>query len=182
MKNKNKLLLFLALNAASSFVSAKEIGYDKLYDKITKNITTGKSNNDSYKLIERILVQRNRELKDLYAQGDYIVKPEYLEWQIFATGFYAERGNGDNTSGNARYNSKTEGYFDENGKYVSSSSGKPYKDKQEPKTIELINKIIRNPKWYIFLNSVLKVNLSLLINNFVRIGSKIVETILTTIP
>ena len=137
MKNKNKLLLFLALNAASSFVSAKEIGYDKMYDKITKNITTGKSNNDSYKLIERILVQRNRELKDLYAQGDYIVKPEYLEWQIFATGFYAERGNGDNTSGNARYNSKTEGYFDENGKYVSSSSGKPYKDKQEPKTIEL---------------------------------------------
>ena len=61
MKNKNKLLLFLALNAASSFVSAKEIGYDKMYDKITKNITTGKSNNDSYKLIEGIFVQRKRE-------------------------------------------------------------------------------------------------------------------------
>ena len=28
------------------------------------------------------------ELKDLYKQSDYIVKPEYLEWQIFFSGFY----------------------------------------------------------------------------------------------
>jgi hypothetical protein len=133
MKYKNKLLLFLALNAASTLVGAKTINYDK----ITKNITTGKSNNDSYKLIERLLAQKNKELKDLYAQGDYIIKPEYLEWQIFASGFYAERNNGDNTSGNSRYHSKTEGYFDENGRYVQETAGKPYKNKQEVKSIDL---------------------------------------------
>ena len=38
MKNKNKLLLFLALNAASSFVNAKEVSYNKMYDKMTKSI------------------------------------------------------------------------------------------------------------------------------------------------
>lgn len=54
---------------------------------MTKNISTNKSNKDNYQLIERILNQRNKELKDLHLQGDYIVKPEYLEWQIFFNSF-----------------------------------------------------------------------------------------------
>ena len=143
MKNKKLLAFVLALNSMLSVYSnsagSKSLttNYNNMYDKFIKNINTGKSNGENYKLIENILNKRNRELKDLYAQGDYIVKPEYLEWQIFATAFYAERGNGDNTSGNARYNSKTEGYFDENGRYVSTSGGKAYKDKQQPKIIDL---------------------------------------------
>ena len=75
MKNKEKLLLFLAFNAIAPFVNA-ESKYDKLYDEMVRNLTEEQSNEDSYKLLTRILVQRNKELKDLYAQSDYIVKPE----------------------------------------------------------------------------------------------------------
>ena len=39
---------------------------DKLYNNIMKNIKADKSNNDNYKLIENILKQKNKELKDLY--------------------------------------------------------------------------------------------------------------------
>ena len=110
------------------------------------NIKTGKSNNNNYKLIEEVLNQRNRELKDLYLQGDYIVKPEYLEWQIFFSGFYHENEKGDNTAENARYHSKVEygtaGYYNENGEYVVTEiikdvSGKPYQTPQNWKSIDL---------------------------------------------
>ena len=50
---------------------------------MTKNIESGKSNDKNYKLIEDVLNKRNQELKDLYMQSDYIIKPEYLEWQVF---------------------------------------------------------------------------------------------------
>jgi hypothetical protein len=102
MKNKDKLMIFLALNAVAPLVSA-ESKYDKLYNKMTKNIKEDKSNEDSYKLINRVLNQRNKELKDLYAQNDYIVKPEYLEWQIFFSGLYSNTERGDNTLSNAEY-------------------------------------------------------------------------------
>ena len=102
-KFKNKKLLFLlALNslAISGGVEKYDLGakYDKLYTNMVKNIGTGKSNSDNYKLIEKVLNQRNKELKDLYMQSDYIVKPEYLEWQIFFTGFYENNHSGTGNS------------------------------------------------------------------------------------
>ena len=77
MKTQNKLLLFLALNAVIAPMSSASAKYDRLYDKMIKNLNSNKSNNESYKLIERILNQKNKELKDLYLQSDYVMKPEY---------------------------------------------------------------------------------------------------------
>ena len=143
-KNKSIIAFSLALNAVLSTYSgsapAKSLNMnsDNVYNKIIKDMKSGKSSNGTYKMLEDILNKRNKELKDLYLQGDYIVKPEYLEWQIFASAFYAERDNGDNTSENARYRSGTEGYYDSNGEFVSTTPGaKPYKPPQEPKIIDL---------------------------------------------
>ncbi|WP_253349424.1 autotransporter domain-containing protein [Sebaldella sp. S0638] len=114
MKDK-KMLFFLALNAASTlFADTNKMETAKngrLYQNMLKNINVNKSNEKNYKLIERILEQKNKELKNLYSQGDYIVKPEYLEWQIFFSGFYNEKQRGDNTMENALYysNPKTSG-------------------------------------------------------------------------
>lgn len=102
MKNKNKLLLLLAFNAIAPLVNA-ESKYDKVYDKMVKNLTEGKSNESSYNLLTKVLVQRNKELKDLYTQSDYIIKPEYLEWQVFFNGLYSNVKRGDNTLKNAEY-------------------------------------------------------------------------------
>ena len=64
----------MALNAVIvSQVNAESMDqskYDKLYEKMTKNINTGKSNDDNYKLIENVLKKRNKELKDLYLQSE----------------------------------------------------------------------------------------------------------------
>ena len=145
-KNKKLLVSFLALNAmmhayGANTASAK---YDRMYNSITKNIETGKSNEKNYQVIERILKQKNKELKDLYLQNDYVVKPEYLEWQVFFTGFYDEYNEGrDNSSENSLYHSKVTGYYDTTGSYIVTSgfkdgtSGKPYKELQQPKEIDL---------------------------------------------
>ena len=95
-KNKKLLALLLALNAITSvFAGAEEISksnkHNRLYTNMIRNVEKGKSNGQNYKLIKDVLNKKNKELKDLYAQGDYIVKPEYLEWQIFFTGFAAEK-------------------------------------------------------------------------------------------
>ena len=106
MEKSKKLLMFLALNSvAASFAGTEQLSakYDKMYDSMIKNINSGKSNAGNYKLIEQTLKKRNKELKDLYLQGDYIVKPEYLEWQVFFSGFYNEHNKGDNTLENAQY-------------------------------------------------------------------------------
>ncbi len=95
---KHKLLFLLALNslAISGGVKANsvEAKYDNIYDNMVKNFQIGKSNSDNYKLLEKILNKRNKELKDLYAQTDYIVKPEFLEWQIFFSDFYGSSHRG----------------------------------------------------------------------------------------
>ena len=149
MKRSKKLLLsFLALNAALPGYAAgagnTKLNYDRLYSNMMKNLEQGKSNGKNYELIEKALNQRNKELKDLYLQSDYIVKPEYLEWQIFASAFYEEHGKGvDNTKENARYHSQVSGYYDEDGNYVTTSGsingmdGKPYQPLQQPKNINL---------------------------------------------
>ena len=142
--NKKLLLSFLALSSTLPVYSAGSgkstaVNEDRLYNNMIKNLEQGKSNEKSYKLLERIFKQKNKELKDLYYQSDYIVKPEYLEWQIFAAGFYEEYGKGvDNTKNNARYDSKVTGYYNENGYYVvtDGSDGKPYQPQNQPKGID----------------------------------------------
>ena len=41
----------------------------------------------------RLVDVRNKELKNLYLQNDYVVKPEYLEWNIFFSTFYSNKNN-----------------------------------------------------------------------------------------
>ena len=95
MKANKKMLAFLALNALTAVSGeAAETKTDRLFKNITKNIQNNKPNNTNYKLIERILKEKNKELNDLYLQNDYIVKPEYLEWQIFVSGVYSNKDRG----------------------------------------------------------------------------------------
>ena len=148
MKVDKKILALLALNTIAAIPGeAAETKTDKLYNNVMKNIQSGKSNSENFKLIENILKQKNKELKDLYLQGNYIVKPEYLEWQIFFSGFYNEKNRGDNTLSNAKYYSdpqkasgdstldpsQTSLYGDTeiNGKF------KPYKHEQASEFIDL---------------------------------------------
>ncbi|WP_435308767.1 autotransporter domain-containing protein [Sebaldella termitidis] len=109
-KNKKLLVLFLALNSILTSYADTAVGtglagskYERMYNNIVKNIEKGNSTQKNYQVIENILKKKNKELKDLYLQGDYVVKPEYLEWQVFFTGFYAENEKGDNTMENADY-------------------------------------------------------------------------------
>ena len=161
-RNKRLLMSFLAINTmitayADTGQSLTTTKNDRLYNKIIKNIQTGKTNKDNYKLIENILKKKNKELKDLYLQGDYIVKPEYLEWQIFFSGYYEEYNKDvDNTSESAMYHSNpehgTNGYYDENGVYVATGRtsglmGKPYQPPQEGKEIRMgVNITLRDMK------------------------------------
>ncbi|WP_435309946.1 autotransporter domain-containing protein [Sebaldella termitidis] len=105
-KNK-KMLMFLALNSLmATFANTKNqvnVKYDRLYNKMIKNFEIGRSNNDSYKVIERILSQKNKELKDLYIQNDYIVKPEFLEWQVLFNTFYSNKNIERQNNKAARY-------------------------------------------------------------------------------
>ena len=142
--NKRLLLSFLALSSTLPVYSANSgkstvMNKDRLYNNMIKNLGQEKSNKENYKLIERALNQKNKELRDLYYQGEYIIKPEYLEWQIFATGFYEEHGKGrDNTKNNAAYNSEVTGYYNESGYYVvtDGSDGKAYQPLNQPKGID----------------------------------------------
>ena len=150
MKKINKLSAsILALNAVFASYSAgnsanNNINSNRLYNNIVNNIEKGNSNSNNYKFIERILNLKNKELKNLYLEGDYIVKPEYLEWQLFFSGFYSEYGKGvDNSKENSVYHSKVTGYYDSSGNYVVTSGekdgipGKPYQPLQKPKDINL---------------------------------------------
>ena len=110
-KNKKLLVPLLALNAilpayAQGAAVSESVKYDNMYNKMVKNLEQGKSNQKNYQIIEQILKKRNKELKDLYMQGDYVVKPEYLEWQIFASGFYTEKDRGDRDEYNLSYDSE----------------------------------------------------------------------------
>ena len=69
-KNKKLLTTLLALNGILSVYSpgaaqSDTAKYDKMYDTMTKNLEQGKSNDSSYKLIEKVLKKKNKELKDL---------------------------------------------------------------------------------------------------------------------
>ena len=84
-KFKNLIFLLLAINVfalADNEVSSKQL------EKIYKNVTENKNTDKNFEIVNDLLSKRNKELKDLRLQSDYIVTPEYLEWQINFTGFY----------------------------------------------------------------------------------------------
>ncbi len=61
MKVNNKLLMLLALNSLAVLPGeAAESKTDKMYNNMIKNMETGKSNSNNYKLIENILKQKNQ--------------------------------------------------------------------------------------------------------------------------
>ena len=129
MKNKKLLMLFLAVNsltASYAATSTSEGKYEKVYSNMVGNIEAGKSNEENYHLLEKVLNERNKELRDLYNQSDYIVKPEYLEWQIFASASYNHKSKGDNTSKNAKYHSDPK-----------KVNGKQYLQLREPRQVDL---------------------------------------------
>ena len=133
MKSKKMLMFFLAVNSLTATYAATTASspkYEKMYDSVVKNLKTGKSNEKNYQLIEEVLTKRNKELKDLYEQSDYIVKPEYLEWQIFFSGQYDHIRGGDNTHANGEYHSDPS--YREKGVL-----GKTYQGKQVSKEIDL---------------------------------------------
>ena len=180
MNRNKKLLAALALNSLAVAANSVQPGinqvkYGQLYGKIIKNIETGKSNKKNYELIEQVLNQRNKELRDLYLQGDYVVKPEYLEWQVFFSGFYTEDNKGDNTSENAKYHSNPSynnaGYYNSQGEFVvtnygtSGTRGKEYQAPQASKDVDLgvnipVNSIVRAPISNFSFSSVPEVNVN----------------------
>ena len=106
MKNKRVLLSFLALYSMTAAYAETNVKVNSKLDKIYNNLISDKGVSEKdYGFLEEVLNKRNKELKDLYEQSDYIVKPEYLEWQIFFTGFYDHIERGDNTKANAKYHS-----------------------------------------------------------------------------
>ena len=99
---KKKILFMLAMSslllAESNSNTASNDDYNKLQTEVIANINKGTSNSKAYDKIEEILKTKNKELADLYNQSDYIVKPEYLEWQVFFTGFYENTHRGGSSS------------------------------------------------------------------------------------
>ena len=129
-KNKKLLMFLMAVNAAyganvENGNTGLDTKYDKLYTKMVKNIDEGKTNGDNYKLIENILNTKNKELADLYLQNDYIIKPEFLEWQVFYNAFYnhKNRGKGGNTE-----NLDSNGISDKEAKSISLGMVIPIKN------------------------------------------------------
>ena len=83
-KLKHILFLLLAVNV----FALADTGISENVPIKNKNITNNKKIASNYEILRDILDKRNRELIDLGFQSDYIIKPEYNEWQIFFTGFY----------------------------------------------------------------------------------------------
>ena len=94
LKNR-KILMFMMLNSMIGITapgSKNEVNkFENIYNQIIKNLNENTSNSNNYKILEKILNQRNKELKDLYLQNDYIIKPEYLSFQVFFSGFYSDK-------------------------------------------------------------------------------------------
>ena len=83
-KLRHILFLLLAINV----FALADSGVSENIPIKNKNIANNKKIATNYEILRDILDKRNRELKDLGFQSDYIIKPEYNEWQIFFTGFY----------------------------------------------------------------------------------------------
>ena len=90
-----KILMLMVLNSMIGITAPgnkNEVNkFENIYNKMTKNLDENISNDNNYKVLEKILNQKNEELKALYLQGDYIIKPEYLSFQVFFSGFYNDK-------------------------------------------------------------------------------------------
>ena len=80
MLGNKRMCMFLALGSIASIYAdnnnnISKSKYERLYNNITKNMGS-KTADENYRLLEKILNKRNKELNDLYMQSDYIVKPE----------------------------------------------------------------------------------------------------------
>ena len=69
--NKKLLMSFMALNAAMSSNAgasaiSKPLEYERLYNKMVKNLELNRSNSKNHKLLEQVLNKRNKELQELY--------------------------------------------------------------------------------------------------------------------
>ena len=67
-KYRSALICLLAFNAATFTYSASNVNRntsENLYNQMTRNIETGKSNDSNYKQIEKILNKKNKEKKHL---------------------------------------------------------------------------------------------------------------------
>ena len=133
MKSKKNLMFSLALNVlVGSYgvaASPSTNNYDKPYSNVVKNIDTEKTNEGNYKLVEEILNKRNKKLKDLYALSD-LLKPEYLEWQVFFSAFYDHKRGGDNTLASGDYHSDPD--YDKDG-----VKGKSLQEIQSARKVDL---------------------------------------------
>ncbi len=84
-KFKSLIFLLLAINV---FALADNDVNSKKLEKIFNNIAENKNTDKNFRIVNDLLAKRNKELKDLRLQSDYIITPEYNEWQIFFSGFY----------------------------------------------------------------------------------------------
>ena len=88
MLSEKRMLLLLAVNAIiSNVANSDNMSIHKnevLYNKMIKNINSNKSNKKNYKLIENILSQRNKELKELFNKKllNIILKLESQELRL----------------------------------------------------------------------------------------------------
>jgi hypothetical protein len=130
MKNKKLILFLIALNTLygvkKSEIVETDLKDDGLYNKIIKNIDNKELTTKNYKLIEKILNKRNRELRDLYMQNNYIIKPEFLEWQIFYSGFFNENSRVGSISENKK---KENGYGNWNDKNIQMKTEGEFSNK-----------------------------------------------------
>ena len=104
IKKNKKLLVAVALNSLAmaygkNHIQNGDLNHKKLYTSITEKMSDKKTDKESYALIEKILKQKRNELENLYLQSDYIVKPEYLSYQIFFSGYYSNKSRGENNTG-----------------------------------------------------------------------------------
>ncbi|WP_435309950.1 hypothetical protein [Sebaldella termitidis] len=120
LRNKKKFLFLLAFSSLLSAQSNLDAApsNDKLQFIMRENVSYDLTNKKNYDIIEKVLRTRNKELKDLYAQSDYIVKPEYLEWQVFFSGFYEKTHRGGESTEK---------------KFQTETPAKPPKAEPEPK-------------------------------------------------
>ena len=76
-KFKSLIFLLLAINV---FALADNDVNSKKLEKIFNNIAENKNTDKNFRIVNDLLAKRNKELKDLRLQSDYIITPEYNEW------------------------------------------------------------------------------------------------------
>ncbi len=107
LKNKSILTLMIATSLIAKGSEIENIENNIITDveeKVSSKVINKKLKN---KRLEKNHKEKTEELNNLYAQANFIVKPEYLEWQLFNMTFMNEKEKGDATLKNAKYYSDT---------------------------------------------------------------------------